>query len=111
MGDTEIKEKLEQFLNVGKDWEKKATNIPGIFILKLPRYQGSSSLALEINPIDSSGVPARKRGIIIRTSSEMELIARLLSNEKINALSKNIDGINSENKNLSTNENSGVINI
>ena len=54
---TTAKERLTQFLKDGKDWERKATNIPGIFLFKLPglRGRGSPLVAIEINPVDSSG--------------------------------------------------------
>jgi hypothetical protein len=29
-------QRLTQFLKEGKDWERKATSIPGIFLLRLP---------------------------------------------------------------------------
>jgi hypothetical protein len=31
-----------QFLNEGKDWEKKATSIPGIFLLRLPGLKSAA---------------------------------------------------------------------
>ena len=33
-------EKLGQFLEEGKDWERKPTNVSGIFLFKLPEYRG-----------------------------------------------------------------------
>jgi hypothetical protein len=34
-----VNEKLVQFLNEGKPWEKKANNIPGVFLFKLPTFK------------------------------------------------------------------------
>jgi hypothetical protein len=49
-------QRLTQFLKEGKDWERKATSIPGIFLLRLPGLKSTApSLAIEINPVDSSG--------------------------------------------------------
>ena len=49
-------ERLKQFLNEARDWEKKVTNIPGIFLLKLPTFKGTSpSLAIEVNPVNPAG--------------------------------------------------------
>src|ERR1051325_2894431 len=49
-------EKLLGFLNDGADWERKPTSLPGVFILKLPAFKGrSATLAIEINPVDSTG--------------------------------------------------------
>ena len=77
-----------QFLNEGKDWEKKATSIPGIFLLRLPRLKSAAppSLAIEINPVGESGSPTKKRGVVIRSSSELEEITKLLLNPKISQL-------------------------
>jgi hypothetical protein len=93
---TTAKERLTQFLKDGKDWERKATNIPGIFLFKLPglRGRGSPLVAIEINPVDSSGSATKKRGIVIRSSSELEEISRLLTNPKISQLAKSIDEVN-----------------
>jgi hypothetical protein len=47
----DINEKLGQFLTVGQNWEKKPTNIQGVFLLKLPTSkQSSPSIGIEINP-------------------------------------------------------------
>jgi hypothetical protein len=91
-----VNEKLMQFLNEGKPWEKKSTSIPGVFLFKLPTFKGtSSSLAIEINPISSStGAVTKKRGVIIRSAPELEEITRLLSNPKVAQLAKNIDEVN-----------------
>jgi hypothetical protein len=88
-------QRLTQFLKEGKDWERKATNIPGIFLLRLPRLRSTApSLAIEINPVDSTGSATKKRGVVIRSSSELEQINNLLSNQKLPLLAKSIDEVN-----------------
>jgi hypothetical protein len=67
----EASERLRQFLNDGRNWEMKATNIPGVFLFRLPASKGrSASLAIEINPIDSYGSITKKRGVVIRSASD-----------------------------------------
>ena len=52
----EAYERLIQFLNEGRNWERKVTNIPGAFLFRLPASKGRpASLAIEINPIDTYG--------------------------------------------------------
>ena len=47
----DVNEKLARFLREGQNWEKRATNIQGVFLLKLPvSKQSPSSIAIEINP-------------------------------------------------------------
>ena len=83
----------------GKDWERKATNIPGVFLLKLPSFKGrSASLAIEVNPIGSSGAATKKRGVVVRSTTELEEINKLLSYPKLVELAKRVDEVNPERK-------------
>ena len=65
-------ERLKQFLKEARDWEKKITTIPGIFLVKLPTFKGTSpSLAIEVNPVNPAGSVTKRRGVIIRSNSEL----------------------------------------
>jgi glycerophosphoryl diester phosphodiesterase len=88
-------ERLRQFLREGQAWEKKLTNIPGIFLIKLPTFKGTSpSLAMEVNPVNPTGSATKRRGVIIRSNAELEEISRLLSDPKVAQLAKRIDEVN-----------------
>ena len=90
-------QRLTKFIKEGKDWERKATSIPGIFLLRLPGLKSTApSLAIEINPVDSSGSPTKKRGVVIRSSYELAQINNLLSNPKLAQLAKSMDEVNPE---------------
>jgi hypothetical protein len=91
---------LAQFLREGQNWEKKPTNIPGASLLKLPTFKKSpSSIAIEINPINATtGSATKKKGIIIRSGSELEQIKQLLSNPKVVELAKKIEIVNPKTK-------------
>jgi len=96
-----VNERLAQFLKSAKDWERKATNIPGVFLLKLPTFKGRPSLvAIEINPVDSTGAVTKKRGIVIRSRSEYDQINNILTNDKISELASSIDEVNPEIKSV-----------
>src|SRR2546427_12354829 len=91
----EATERLRQFLNEGRNWKRKATNIPGAYLFRLPASKGRpASLAIEINPVDTYGSITKKRGVVIRSASELIEISRLLSNPKVGELSKKIDAVN-----------------
>ena len=91
----EADERLRQFLNEGRNWERKATNIPGVFLFRLPASKGRpASLAIEINPVDTYGSITKKRGVVIRSASELDDISRLLGHPKVGELSKKIDVVN-----------------
>jgi hypothetical protein len=54
------------------------TNLLGVFILKLPSYENNPPrLAIEINPLDKSGNPKKKRGLIFRSSQELEELSKI----------------------------------
>lgn len=92
-------ERLSQFLREGKNWERKATSIPGVFLIKLPEYKSRPPyIAIEINPVDSTGAATKKRGILIKSSSELELISNILTNAKIVQLATSLDEVNPEKK-------------
>ena len=90
-----VESKLSEFLKNGKDWERKATSIPGVFILKMPPYRGAPTrLAVELNPTDAEGRPTKKRGVLLRSSEELAEYNKILSDGRIANLLKNIDSIN-----------------
>lgn len=92
-------ERLSQFLREGKGWERKVTSIPGVFLIKLPEYRSRPPyIAIEINPVDTSGMATKKRGILIRSRSELEQISDILTNTKIIQLADSIDEVNPEKK-------------
>lgn len=92
-------ERLSQFLREGRNWERKATSIPGVFLIKLPEYKSRPPyIAMEINPVDSTGGATKKRGILIKSSSELELISNILTNAKIVQLATSLDEVNPEKK-------------
>jgi len=90
-----LEAKLSEFLKDGKDWERKATTMQGVFVLRMPAYKGAPiRLAVELNPVDSEGRPTKKRGIILRSSEELAEYNKILSDGRITNLLKNIDSIN-----------------
>jgi len=94
-----IDERLSQFLREGKNWERKATSIPGVFLIKLPEYKSRPPyIAMEINPVDSTGAATKKRGLLIKSSSELEQISNILTNAKIVQLATSLDEVNPEKK-------------
>jgi len=92
-------EKLASFLKNGNDWARMKTNLPGVFILKLPSYRKSPPrLAVELNPPDKSGNPKKKRGLILRSSQELEEFSRIFQIEKLSSLLKTMDKVNPQTK-------------
>lgn len=72
-------EKLVNFLKTGKGWSRLRTNVPEVFVLKLPAYRSSPKrFAVELNPVDGVGKPTERRGLILRSSAELEEFKELI---------------------------------
>jgi hypothetical protein len=80
-------ESLKSFLNEGRNWERRPTSVPGVFIMKLPTYgKSTSKLVVEINPVDSYGNPTKKRGLLIRSMHDVKSYQDLLAHGKLGDL-------------------------
>lgn len=73
--------------------------------------EGPQLLAIEINPVDSSGSASKKRGVVIRSGAELEEINRLLSNPKLSLLAKSIDEVNPVKKSSYVNNQENIFEI
>jgi hypothetical protein len=81
-------------------------------LFKLPEYRGRpASLAIEINPLNTNGSPSKKRGIVIKSSEELNSILELITNSKVLQLAKSIDEVNPERKAFMKNESNEVFEI
>jgi len=90
-------EKLTDFLKTGKEWNRMRTSVPGVFVLKLPPYKGSPTrLVVELNPVDDTGRPKKRRGLVLRSGSELEDYKELFQYEKLSKLLGLLDSVNPE---------------
>jgi len=88
-------EKLTDFLKTGKDWSRIRTSVAGVFVLKLPPYRSSPArLVVELNPVDETGNPKKRRGLVLRSSAELEEFKELFREEKLPKLLSMIDSVN-----------------
>jgi hypothetical protein len=88
-----LESKLADFLKSGKDWERKPTTVSGVFVLKMPPFRGSPArLAVELNPVDG-GRPTKKRGVLLRSSEELAEYKKLIEDERLTSLLKNLDAL------------------
>ena len=88
-------EKLANFLKTGKDWSRMKTTLPGVFVMKLPPFRGSPArLAVELNPVDEVGMPKKRRGLVLRSTAELEEFKELFISEKLPKLLSMVDSLN-----------------
>lgn len=96
---TSFNEKLASFLKDGQDWSRFKTSIPGVFVLKMPAFRNSPTrLAVELNPVDSSGTPTKKRGLMLRTKDELDEFRKLFVYDKLLPLVSGVEGVNPPSK-------------
>jgi len=89
-----LESKLADFLKSGRDWERKPTTVPGVFVLKMPPFRGTPArLAVELNPVDDLGRPTKKRGVLLRSSEELAEYKKLLEDGRVASLLKNVDAL------------------
>jgi hypothetical protein len=87
--------KLADLLDTGKEWTRLRTSVPGVFVLKLPAYNRiPSRLAIELNPVDRIGNPTKRRGLVLRTRTELEAFNELYNYDKLSKLLVMLDGVN-----------------
>jgi len=86
-----LESRLADFLKSGRDWERKPTTVPGVFVLKMPPFRSSPTrLAVELNPVDEAGRPTRKRGLLLRSSEELAEYKKLMGDDRVVSLLKSI---------------------
>lgn len=92
-------EKLATFLKSGDDWSRFKTSIPGVFVLKMPAFRNSPTrLAVELNPVDGSGSPTKRRGLVLRTKEELDQFRELFQYDKLIPLVSGVEGVNPQTK-------------
>ena len=93
---TDQKDKrLIEFLENGKDWERKQTNIPGVFLIRLPQFRSRPAcIGVELDALNRGGGGNRRRGIILRTSGELQQLLDIVSNKKLSELTSSIEKVN-----------------
>jgi len=92
-----MSEKLAEFLEKGKDWDKVKTSVPGVFVMKMPGSKSRpASLSVEINPVDASGSPTKRRGLIVRGVEEYLEFKEIMTNEKVESLLEMLEDVNPE---------------
>jgi hypothetical protein len=91
-----VDNRLTDFLNEGKDWERKQTNVPGVFLLKLPAFRSRPAcIAIEIDALGQGGGGGnRRRGLIIRSKGDIEQLSNILNNDKVMELASAVEKVN-----------------
>ena len=108
-----VDNRLTDFLNEGNDWERKQTNVPGVFLLKLPAFRSRPAcIAIEIDAMGQGGGGGnRRRGLIIRTKEDIEQLSNILNNDKVIELASAVEKVNPNRTGTSSTVDSEVFEI
>ena len=87
--------RLTEFLENGKDWKRKQTNIPGVFLIRLPQFRSRPAcVGVELDILNRGGGSSRRRGIILRTTSELQQLMDVINNTKLLELTSSMEKVN-----------------
>jgi len=91
-----VDNRLTDFLNEGKDWARKQTNLPGVFLLKSPAFRSRPTcIAIEIDAVGQGGGGGnRRRGLIIRSKEDIDKLSNILNNDKVVELASAVEKVN-----------------
>jgi hypothetical protein len=87
--------RLQEFLENGQDWERKQTNVPGVFLIRLPQFRSRPAcIGVELDVLNRAGGSNRRRGIIVRTKEELQQLSDVVANQKVIELTSAIEKVN-----------------
>ncbi|MBN2156269.1 MAG: hypothetical protein JW776_09510 [Candidatus Lokiarchaeota archaeon] len=99
-----MKEQLQKHLKDGEPWEKMITDIPGVFIVRVPGPKTNpknARLMLEINPVDEDGKPKKRKGLFLSDRETYIQYFELLSDDRINKILLTLEEVNPKNQSKS----------
>ena len=108
----ELTETLKAFIEEGGDWERKATTLAGVSIIRLPATKNRpASLAIDINPLGENGLPMKKKGIMIMNAAELTAFRAVFNSDKMDSLLKALEEVLPERKTGSKSKKADVVQL
>ena len=91
----DIQAQLKEHLQNGQDWEKMATPIPGVHVVKVPATKTRPALLfLEINPLKDDGKPLKRKGLFVGNKEMLIKFSESLADDKVYQLVQEIEQVN-----------------
>lgn len=86
---------LTKHLENGKDWEKVDTDIPGVFVVKIPATKTRPArLSVEVNPVDEAGKPKKRKGLFVTNFEMYVQFLEALQDDNVGKLITLVDNLN-----------------
>jgi len=93
----DIEAQLREHLKNGKDWEKMATPVNGVSVVKVPATKTRPSLLfLEVNPLKEDGKPMKRKGLFVGSKEMLIKFGEALNDDKVFQLIGEIEKVNPE---------------
>jgi len=84
---------LKEFLLKGEDWERRQTNVAGVYIIRLPATKTRpASIGIEVNPF-VGGSPTKRRGLPLLTMEEFNSLREAIEDNRTKTLMSAIEAI------------------
>ena len=86
---------MNEHLSSGTDWEKLRHTIAGVYVVKIPATKTRpAKLMLEVNPVDESGNPRKRKGLFLTDEKMRRDFVVALENEDVASLIRIVDSVN-----------------
>lgn len=93
-----MENQLKGFLKSAADWEKMSTDVPGVFIVRVPgpkaNREGGARLMIEVNPVDENGNPKKRKGLFVADREMYIQFLEALQDDRINKILISLEGVN-----------------
>jgi hypothetical protein len=91
-----VEESLRKVLQTGRDWQRVSVKgAPGVFVVKAPAYRGRpASLIIEVNPLGPDGTPTKRRGLMLRSLSELRQFREIISAKRLEEVLEAVEKVN-----------------
>jgi hypothetical protein len=91
-----VEESLRRVLQSGRDWQRVSVkDAPGVFVVKAPAYRGRpASLIIEVNPLGPDGTPMKRRGLMLRSLSELRQFREIISAKRLEEVLEAVEKVN-----------------
>jgi hypothetical protein len=90
-----MEKQLKDHLENGQPWEKLPTNIPGVFVVKVPGTKNRGArLMVEVNPVDKSGQPKKRKGLFVADFEMYLQFNEALQDDRLAQLIKSLEAFN-----------------
>lgn len=95
---TQMKQQLKDFLKDGKAWEKMDTELPGVFVVRVPgpksNREKGARLMIEVNPVNEAGKPYKRKGLFLANREIYYKFLEILEDDRVNKILMTLEEVN-----------------